>query len=134
MPPACAARRRAARRLPVATFAATTVVADSDMEHGPVQFVQFVRFLEGLGDGWPAIIVIGFFAGFIARMMTTRSRVVGFWSIWLLGIAGALLAIGAARLFDIPLQGLGTRFLAALAGSLALAFLGSALLRGKRRD
>ena len=104
------------------------------MEQGPVQFVEFVRFLEGLGDGWPAIIVIGFFAGFIARMMTTRARVVGFWSIWLLGIAGALLAIGAAKLLGVPLQGLGTRFLAALAGSLALAFIGSMILRGRRRD
>lgn len=99
------------------------------MEHGPVQFVQFVRFLESLGDGWPAIIVIGFLAGFVARMMTTRARVVGFWSICLLGIAGALLGVGAARMLDIPLQGVGARFLAALAGSLILAMLGSMFRR-----
>ena len=105
------------------------------MEHGPVQLVQFVRFLESLGDGWPAIIVIGFLAGFVASMMTTRARRVGFWSICLLGVCGALLALGAARVLDIPLQGVGARFLAALAGSLALALLGSMFRRkGPVRD
>jgi uncharacterized membrane protein YeaQ/YmgE (transglycosylase-associated protein family) len=99
------------------------------MEHGPVQLVQFVRFLESLGDGWPAIIVIGFLAGFVARMMTSHARVIGFWSSCLLGIGGALLAVGTARLLDIPLQGVGIRFLAALAGSLALALLGSMFQR-----
>jgi len=95
------------------------------MENGPIEIVQFVRFLEGLGDGWPALIVLGLLAGIIARLMTTRRREVGLFSTALLGVAGAWLGVQAAQAFEIPLQGPGARFLAALAGSLALALLGT---------
>ena len=99
------------------------------MHDGPIEFVQFVRFLESLGDGWPAIIALGVLAGMIARLATTQQRQVGFLSTCLLGIAGAVLGVTAAKFFAIPLQGLGARFLAALAGSLLLALLGTLFRR-----
>ena len=99
------------------------------MHDGPIEFVQFVRFLESLGDGWPAIIVLGVLTGVIARMVTTRQRQVGFLSTCLLGIAGALLGVTVAKALAIPLDGLGARFLAALAGSLALALAGTLFRR-----
>jgi len=99
------------------------------MHDGPIEFVQFVRFLESLGDGWPAIIALGVLAGMIARLATTQQRQVGFLSTCLLGIAGAVLGVTAAKFLAIPLQGLGARFLAALAGSLLLALLGTLFRR-----
>lgn len=102
------------------------------MEHGPIQFVQFVRFLESVGDGWLSILVYGVFAGFLARFITTRERRIGLFATCLLGIAGALLGVVAARLLGIELEGPGMRFLAAFAGSLALAMLGGLLPRRKQ--
>jgi uncharacterized membrane protein YeaQ/YmgE (transglycosylase-associated protein family) len=99
------------------------------MENGPIEFVQFVRFLDSLGDGWPAIIVLGVLAGFVARFMTTNRREVGLLSTALLGIAGALLGVWAAKALGIALQGTGSRFLAAFAGSLVLALLGTVFRR-----
>jgi uncharacterized membrane protein YeaQ/YmgE (transglycosylase-associated protein family) len=102
------------------------------MEYGPIQLVQFVRFLDGLGDGWLAIVVYGVFAGFLAAFITSRERRIGLLPAAVLGIAGALLAIGAAHLLGIGLQGPGRRFLAAFAGSMALALLFGLLTRRRR--
>lgn len=102
------------------------------MEHGPIQLVQFVRFLDSVGDGWLSIVVYGVFAGFLARFITSRERRIGLFSTCLLGIAGALLGVGVAGLLGIELAGPGLRFLAAFAGSLAIALLGGLLPR--RRD
>lgn len=99
------------------------------MENGPIEIVQFVRFLQGLGDGWLAIVVLGILAGFVARLMTTTQRTVGLLSTCALGIAGALLGVYGAGALGYPPTGPGTRFLAALAGSFLLAFAGSALRR-----
>lgn len=64
------------------------------MHDGPIEFVQFMRFLDSLGDGGPAIIVLGILAGFLARLITTRKRNIGLVATCLLGIAGALLGDG----------------------------------------
>jgi len=103
------------------------------MENGPIEFVQFVRFLDSLGDGWPAIIVLGILAGIVARLVVTERRHVGLLSTALLGIAGALLGVWAAKALDIALPGSGSRFLDALAGSLTLALIGT-LFRRKTPD
>lgn len=99
------------------------------MQDGPIEIVQFLRFLDGLGDGWPAIIVLGLLAGFVARMATSRQQKVGLLSVAVLGIAGALLGVWAAKALGIALTGTGTRFLAALVGSLALALVGGLFVR-----
>lgn len=104
------------------------------MENGPIEFVQFVRFLDGLGDGWPAIVVLGILAGIVARMVTSNRRSVGLLSTALLGIAGALLGVWAAKALGIALEGTGSRFLAALAGSLTLALLGTLFRRRAPRS
>ena len=101
------------------------------MENGPIQIVQFVRFLDGLGDGWIAIVVLGIFAGFVARLVTTTRKNVGLLSTCLLGIAGAGLGVYGASALGFAPTGTGTRFLAALAGSFLIAIAG-ALLRRKR--
>jgi len=97
--------------------------------NGPVEWVQFVRFLDSLGDGWPAIVVLGVLAGIVARMITSTQRQVGLLGAALLGIAGAVLGVYAARWLGVALTGPGTRFLAALAGSLLLAMIGGVLRR-----
>lgn len=102
------------------------------MRDGPIEFVQFMRFLDGLGDGWPAILVLGLLAGVVARLVTTQTREVGLLSTALLGIAGAVLGVFAAGWLGIELDGTGRRFLAALAGSLALAFAGTLFRRPPR--
>ena len=99
------------------------------MNDGPIELVQFVRFLDGLGDGWAAIVVLGILAGFIARMVTTTRRNIGLLSTCLLGIAGAVLGVYGAKALGYAPTGTGTRFLAALAGSFVLAFAGSLLRR-----
>jgi uncharacterized membrane protein YeaQ/YmgE (transglycosylase-associated protein family) len=99
------------------------------MENGPIEIVQFVRFLDGLGDGWAAILILGVFAGFIARFVTTSEKTVGLLSTCLLGVAGAVLGVYGAKALGYAPTGTGTRFLAALAGSLLLAIAGSRLRR-----
>lgn len=99
------------------------------MENGPIEIVQFVRLLESLGDGWVAIVVLGIFAGFVARLVTTTQRSVGLLSTCALGIAGAVLGVYGATALGYPPTGAGTRFLAALAGSFVLALAGSMLRR-----
>ena len=99
------------------------------MENGPIEIVQFVRFLDGLGDGWAAIVILGLLAGFIARFITTSQKNVGFLSTCLLGVAGAVLGVYGAKALGYAPTGTGTRFLAALAGSLLLAIAGSRVRR-----
>jgi uncharacterized membrane protein YeaQ/YmgE (transglycosylase-associated protein family) len=99
------------------------------MENGPIEIVQFVRFLDGLGDGWAAIVILGVLAGFIARFVTTSEKSVGLLSTCLLGIAGAVLGVYGAKALGYAPTGTGTRFLAALAGSLLLATAGTLLRR-----
>lgn len=99
------------------------------MENGPIEIVQFVRFLDGLGDGWAAILILGVLAGFIARFITTSQKNVGLLSTCLLGIAGALVGVYGAKALGYAPTGTATRFLAALAGSLLLAIAGSRLRR-----
>lgn len=104
------------------------------MDFGPIQFVQFVRLFEMLGDGWVAIIVYGLFAGFLARLITTRESKVGLLSSALLGIAGALLGFFVAHWAGFDLESAGMRFVAAFTGSLLIAILGGVLLRRRRSD
>ena len=99
------------------------------MENGPIEIVQFVRFLDGLGDGWAAILILGVLAGFIARFITTSQKNVGLLSTCLLGVAGAVLGVYGAKALGYAPTGAGTRFLAAFAGSLLLAIAGSRLRR-----
>lgn len=94
------------------------------MHDGPIEFVQFMRFIESLGDGWLAIVVLGILAGFLARLITTRKRNIGLVSTCLLGITGAVLGVTVAGWLGIALDGTGMRFLAAFAGSLVLVVLG----------
>ena len=103
------------------------------MAQGPVQLVQFAQAFATLGDGWLALAVIGILAGLCARLMTSAQRHVGLLSACALGIAGAALGFYAAKWLGIALTGPGTRFLAALAGSLLLATLGGATARMLRR-
>ncbi len=99
------------------------------MENGPIEIVHFVRFLDGLGDGWLAIVVLGIFAGFVARLVTTTRKNVGLLSTCLLGIAGAALGVYGAKALGFTPTGTGMRFLCALAGSFLLAIAGSLLRR-----
>jgi uncharacterized membrane protein YeaQ/YmgE (transglycosylase-associated protein family) len=103
------------------------------MEQGPIQFVQFVRFLDAAGNGWPALLVYGMFAGFLARVVTAREASISLVSAAALGVAGTLLAVAAAKLLGVTLAGVGARFLAAFAGSVAIAWLLAPLLALHRR-
>ena len=103
------------------------------MEQGPVQLVQFAQAFAALGDGWLALVVIGVLAGLCARLMTSSQRHVGLLSACALGIAGAALGFYASKWLGLALSGPGTRFLAALAGSLFLSMLGGGAARMLRR-
>lgn len=103
------------------------------MENGPIEVVQFVHFLDRLGDGWAAIVVLGILAGFVARMVTTTRRNIGLFSTCLLGIGGAVLGVYGAKALGFAPTGTGTRFLAALAGSLLIAFASTLLRRTPRQ-
>lgn len=102
------------------------------MHDGPIEFVQLMNFIDSLGDGWLAIVVLGIIAGFLARFITTRKRNIGLIPTCLLGIAGALLGVTVAGWLGIALEGTGMRFLAAFVGSLALAMLGGLFRRRKK--
>jgi len=99
------------------------------MTDGPIEIVQFMQLFDRLGDGWPALVVLGLFAGFLVRFATSNQRTIGFWSTAAFGIAGAFLGVAAAGALDIALSGVGARFLAALAGSIALSLLGGLFRR-----
>ena len=99
------------------------------MTQGPVEWVQFVRFLDGLGDGWLAIVVYGVLAGILARMATSSARSVGLLSACALGIAGALLGVAVAKILGVALDGPAIRFLVAFVASMALALIGGWLFK-----
>lgn len=99
---------------------------------GPIEFVQFLELFEVLGDGWVLTAVLGVFAGFIVRFATTGKRSVGLVSTCLFGVAGAFIGVWVAAQLGVDTHGTGTRFLAALGGSVLLALAG-ALLPPRRR-
>jgi uncharacterized membrane protein YeaQ/YmgE (transglycosylase-associated protein family) len=101
------------------------------MRDGPIEVVQFLHLFERLGDGWPAIALLGALAGFLVRFTTSSRRTIGFWSTCLFGAAGAFLGIAVAHWLGIALAGTGARFLAALAGSATLGLLAGLLRRDK---
>jgi uncharacterized membrane protein YeaQ/YmgE (transglycosylase-associated protein family) len=103
------------------------------MEQGPIQLVQFVRFMDAAGDGWPALLVYALFAGFLARVVTAREARISLLSAAALGVAGTLFAVVAAKLLGVALEGVGVRLLAAFAGSLAIAWLLGPLVALRRR-
>ena len=104
------------------------------MTDGPIEFVQFMRLFDRLGDGWVALVVIGLFAGFLVRFATSNQRSIGLWSTALLGVAGAVLGVAVAGALGIALPGPGSRFLAALAGSFALSLLGGLFRRKEKPE
>ena len=99
---------------------------------GPIEFVQFLKLFDRLGDGWLALTVLGIFAGFIVRFATSSKRSIGLLSTCVFGVAGAFLGVWLATALGHAPDGTGTRFLAALGGSALLALLGGLLPRGKR--
>lgn len=103
------------------------------MHDGPIEFVQFMHFIDSLGNDWLAIGVLGVIAGFLVRFITTKRRNIGLISTCLLGIAGAVLGVTVAEWLGIALGGTGMRFLAAFIGSLALAMLGGLFRRKDRK-
>ena len=100
---------------------------------GPIEFVQFMRLFEHLGDGWMLTAVLGVFAGFIVRYATSSKRSIGLLSTCLFGVVGAFIGVWVAAQFGVDVHGTGMRFLAALVGSALLALLGG-LLGRKDRD
>ena len=99
---------------------------------GPIEFVQFMRLFEHLGDGWMLTAVLGVFAGFIVRSATSSKRSLGLLSTCLFGIAGAFVGVWVAAQLDVDVRGTGMRFLAALVGSVLLVLLGALLGRKDR--
>ena len=100
---------------------------------GPVEFVQFLRLFEQLGDGWVLTAVLGVFAGFIVRFATSSRRSLGLVSTCLFGVVGAFIGVWVAAQFGVDTHGTGMRFLAALGGSVLLALLGG-LVGAKDRE
>lgn len=101
---------------------------------GPIEFVQFLKLFEVLGDGWLLTAVLGVFAGFIVRFATTNKRNVGLVATCLFGVAGAFIGVWVAARLGVDTHGTSTRFLAALGGSFLLALTGTLLSRRKRRQ
>lgn len=100
---------------------------------GPVEFVQFLKLFDQLGDGWMLTVVLGVFAGFVVRFATSSKRSLGLLSTCLFGVVGAFIGVWVATHLGVDTRGAGMRFLAALGGSVLLATAG-ALLPRKRRD
>lgn len=95
----------------------------------PVEFALFFQYLHAIGNGWPLLVVIGVFAGVIARAMSAGPRNHSILVTCVLGIAGALLGAGTARWFGLNAEGPGILFLLALAGSLILVYLHNRIAR-----
>ncbi|HSR65094.1 MAG TPA: GlsB/YeaQ/YmgE family stress response membrane protein [Xanthomonadaceae bacterium] len=102
------------------------------MTRGPVELVQFLHAYEALGDGWVALLLTGVLAGFVARFATSDARRIGLLPTCALGVAGALLGREGGHALGLALATPNPRFLAALAGSLALAVAGRLLVRRAR--
>ena len=100
---------------------------------GPIEFVQFLKLFEVLGDGWLLTAVLGVFAGFIVRFASTSKRNVGLVSTCLFGVVGAFIGVWVAARFGVDTHGTGARFIAALGGSVLLALAGALLPRRKPR-
>ena len=96
---------------------------------GPIEFVQFMQVMDRLGDSWLAIAILGVIAGFIVRSATTRKQNIGLVPTCLFGIAGAFLGVWLATRLGFAPHGTGTRFLAAMGGSILLAFVGGLFRR-----
>lgn len=96
---------------------------------GPIEFVQFMQVMDHLGDSWMAIAILGIVAGFIVRSATTRKQNIGLIPTCLFGIAGAFLGVWLATRLGFAPSGTGTRFLAAMGGSILLAFVGGLFRR-----
>lgn len=100
----------------------------------PVEIAQFIRWLERLGDGWSAVTIIGVFSGALALATIGRLRQHGVLATVAVGVCGTLLGAWTARRIGLTVDGLGTRFLVALAGSLVLAWSYDRLVARLRRE
>ena len=96
---------------------------------GPIEFVQFMQVMDRLGDSWMAIAILGVIAGFIVRSATTRKQNIGLIPTCLFGIVGAFLGVWLATRLGYAPTGTGTRFLAAMGGSILLATVGGLFRR-----
>jgi uncharacterized membrane protein YeaQ/YmgE (transglycosylase-associated protein family) len=96
---------------------------------GPIEFVQFMQVMDRLGDSWFAIAVLGVIAGFIVRSATTRKQNIGLIPTCLFGIVGAFLGVWLATRLGYAPTGTGTRFLAAMGGSILLTTIGGLFRR-----
>jgi uncharacterized membrane protein YeaQ/YmgE (transglycosylase-associated protein family) len=88
-----------------------------------------MQVMDRLGDSWFAIAVLGVIAGFIVRSATTRKQNIGLIPTCLFGIAGAFLGVWLATRLGYAPTGTGTRFLAAMGGSILLATIGGLFRR-----
>ena len=88
-----------------------------------------MQVMDRLGDSWFAIAVLGVIAGFIVRSATTRKQNIGLIPTCLFGIVGAFLGVWLATRLGYAPTGTGTRFLAAIGGSILLATVGGLFRR-----
>lgn len=100
----------------------------------PVEFALFVRYLHDQGDSALVLIVVGVFAGVIARAMSSGPRRQSLLATSGLGIGGAALGAYVAQRLGVAVDGLGMRFVAALAGSLTLVYLFNIAMGHGRRE
>lgn len=86
--------------------------------------------LSFLGYGWLQILLLGFFAGLLARWIFPGRQKLGLILTTLLGMAGAICAAWVLDTFDITVGGRWLRFAAAVGGAVGLLALVRAL-KGK---
>lgn len=99
----------------------------------PVEFALFFRYLQGMESAWPLTVIIGLFAGVIARAMSSGPRNHGLLSTLAIGVGGAVLGVWTADWLGIAIEGSGRLFLFALGGSLLLVWLFNTVTRPFRR-
>lgn len=99
----------------------------------PVEFALFFRYLQGMESTWILTVIIGLFAGVIARAMSSGPRNHNLLSTLAIGVSGAGLGVWTADWLGIAIEGPGRLFLFALGGSLLLVWLFNTITRPFRR-
>lgn len=79
--------------------------------------------LSFLGYGWVQVLLLGFFAGVLARFIFPGKQKLGLILTTLLGMAGAICASWVLDTFDITVGGRWMRFGAAVVGAIGLLAL-----------